>query len=176
MIRAEAKRRDLSVPIVVDFIHVLEYLWGAARCFFEETDPAGEAFVAEKALAVLEGKAGIVAGSIRRKATMLGLDAEARRSWRSHRNGPLPCCTLAGSRNGRGWPQRQPSKEPERQSRLIPTLSQVVNETAWPPPYCNRSGPAGWVWGQPRPGGEELMESGEPVLAVLGGGLDVAAD
>ncbi|HUY24932.1 MAG TPA: ISKra4 family transposase [Candidatus Saccharimonadales bacterium] len=77
-IRAEARRRKIEVPIVVDFIHVLQYLWAAARCFFPETDPAGEAFVAEKALAVLEGKAGIVAGSIRRKATMLGLDAKAR--------------------------------------------------------------------------------------------------
>jgi hypothetical protein len=62
----------------VDWIHVVEYLWSAARCFFAETDPEGEAFVAEKALAILEGKAGVVAGSIRRKATMLHLDTKAR--------------------------------------------------------------------------------------------------
>jgi len=80
VINREARRRQMSVTIVVDVIHVLEYLWKAARCFFSETDPAGEAFVAEKARWVLEGKAGIVAGAIARKATMLGLDAEARKN------------------------------------------------------------------------------------------------
>ena len=44
--------------IVVDYVHVLEYLWDAAWCFFAEGDPAAEAWVGEKALAVLEGKAG----------------------------------------------------------------------------------------------------------------------
>ncbi|MGH3185092.1 MAG: ISKra4 family transposase, partial [Streptosporangiaceae bacterium] len=79
VINAEARRRGIDVAIVVDVIHVMEYLWGAARCFYAETDPAGETFVADKTLAVLEGRAGIVAGSIRRKATMLGLDADARK-------------------------------------------------------------------------------------------------
>ena len=77
-IKAEAKKRGVNVPIIIDWIHVVEYLWSAARCFYAEDDPAGEAFVAEKARAVLDGKAGIVAGSIRRKATALGLDAKAR--------------------------------------------------------------------------------------------------
>ncbi len=79
VIKSEARRRHMPVTIIVDVIHVLEYLWGAARCFFGETDPASEAFVAEKALAVLEGRAGIVAGAIARKATMLGLSPEARK-------------------------------------------------------------------------------------------------
>ncbi len=79
VITSEAKRRGIEIQIICDFVHVLEYLWGAARCFFEETDPAGEAFVAEKGLAILEGKAGIVAGSIRRKATTLGLDEQRRK-------------------------------------------------------------------------------------------------
>ena len=79
VIKSEARRRQMTVTIVVDVIHVLEYLWKAARCFFSETDPAAEAFVAEKARSVLEGKAGIVAGAIARKATMLGLDAGARK-------------------------------------------------------------------------------------------------
>lgn len=79
VIKAEARHRGIEIHVVCDFVHVLEYLWGAARCFFEETDPAGEAWVAEKGLAVLEGKAGIVAGSIRRKATMLSLDEQRRK-------------------------------------------------------------------------------------------------
>jgi hypothetical protein len=77
-IKAEARQRKLNVTIVVDLVHVLEYLWGAAWCFFTEGDPAAETWVQEKALAVLEGKAGIVAAAIRRKATLLHLADEKR--------------------------------------------------------------------------------------------------
>lgn len=77
-IRQEARRRKIKVTIIVDLIHVLEYLWGAAWCYFEEGDPAAEQWVHEKALAVLEGKAGIVAAAIRRKATKLALPDEKR--------------------------------------------------------------------------------------------------
>ena len=79
VIRAEARRRGVEVTIVCDFIHVLEYLWGAAWRFFDEGDPATEAWVAEKGLAVLEGKVGLVAGTIARNATALGLDGPQRR-------------------------------------------------------------------------------------------------
>src|SRR6266545_5169475 len=44
-IRAEAKARKVSVSIVVDFIHVLEYVWKAAWCFYPEADPAAETWV-----------------------------------------------------------------------------------------------------------------------------------
>ena len=77
-INTEAKKRRAKVTIVVDVVHVLEYLWGAAWCFFDEGDPAAEQWVHDKALAILEGKAGIVAAAIRRKATRLGLDPERR--------------------------------------------------------------------------------------------------
>jgi hypothetical protein len=33
-IGAEAARRQVSVPILIDFIHVLEYLWKAAWSFY----------------------------------------------------------------------------------------------------------------------------------------------
>jgi hypothetical protein len=78
VIRSEAKRRGVEIAIVIDFVHVVEYLWGAAWCFFDEGDPGAEAYVADKGLAVLEGKAGLVAGAIRRKATALGLTAQRR--------------------------------------------------------------------------------------------------
>jgi hypothetical protein len=78
-IRAEADRRGVEVSIVVDFIHVLEYLWRAGWSFFAEGDVAAEAWVHEKALAVLDGKASIVAAAIRRKATRSGLE-EAKRA------------------------------------------------------------------------------------------------
>ena len=77
-IRKEARKRQIKIPIVVDFIHVLEYLWSGCWCFFQEGDPAAEEWVHEKALAVLEGKAGIVAAAIRRKATTLKLEPNKR--------------------------------------------------------------------------------------------------
>ncbi len=73
-IKAEAEARKVTVPIVVDFIHVLEYLWGAAWSFFDEGDAKAEAWVADKAMAVLNGQASTVAASVRRKATCLRLE------------------------------------------------------------------------------------------------------
>ena len=69
-IRTEARRRDVPVSIVVDFIHVLEYLWKAAWAFYYEGDPDAEAWVATQAVKILQGKAGVVAAAIRQKATL----------------------------------------------------------------------------------------------------------
>src|SRR5664280_2724410 len=44
-ITAEAHARTLQVTIVIDFIHVLEYIWKAAWCFHREGDPAAEEWV-----------------------------------------------------------------------------------------------------------------------------------
>ena len=67
----------MQVPIVIDLIHVIEHIWDAAWTFFKEGDPA-EAWVGEKTLAVLAGESSLVAASIRRKATTLGLSATVR--------------------------------------------------------------------------------------------------
>lgn len=79
VINAEAKKRKVDVSIVVDCVHVLEYIWGAAWCFFDEGDAAAEDWVVEKARAVLCGDSSLVAASIRRKATCLGLDKHKRK-------------------------------------------------------------------------------------------------
>jgi hypothetical protein len=68
----------VEVTIVVDLVHVLEYLWGAAWCFFNEGDLAAEAWVRDRALAVLDGKATDVAAGIRRRATTIGLSRTTR--------------------------------------------------------------------------------------------------
>lgn len=78
-IQAQAAQRQVDVAIVVDFIHVLEYLWGAAWCFFAEADPAAENWVQDRALAVLEGNATDVAAGIRRRATAARLTTAKRR-------------------------------------------------------------------------------------------------
>jgi hypothetical protein len=79
-IETEAKTRNIDVTVIIDWVHVLEYLWSAAWSFHPEGDPAAEDWVDHKALDVLAGRASIVAAAIRRKATMLGLDAAARRN------------------------------------------------------------------------------------------------
>jgi hypothetical protein len=83
-IRAEARTRKLTVPIVVDFIHVLEYVWKAAWCLHPEGDPNAEQnaeqWVRTQARQILAGRAGIVAAAIRRKATYHGLDPGQRRN------------------------------------------------------------------------------------------------
>lgn len=77
-IEREAKSRQVKVTILVDLIHVIEYLWSAAWCFYREGDPAVETWVHEKATAILKGRSGIVAAAIRRKATRLHLDPDKR--------------------------------------------------------------------------------------------------
>jgi len=79
-IKKEAKTRKLKVTILIDCVHVIEYLWSAAWCFYGEGDPAAERWVHEKARQILEGKAGITAAAIRRKATRLELDPEKRKN------------------------------------------------------------------------------------------------
>ena len=77
-ITAEACQRQVTVTILIDFIHVLEYLWKAAWCFHAEGDRAVEEWIANKARAILAGKATRVAGAIRRQATTAGLSANRR--------------------------------------------------------------------------------------------------
>lgn len=59
-------------------------------CFFAEGDPAAEAWVRDRALAVLEGNAREVASGIRRRATSAELSRQERANddfddyWRFH--------------------------------------------------------------------------------------------
>jgi hypothetical protein len=73
-IHAQSQTRNAPVTIVIDIIHVLEYLWKAAWCFHAEGDSTAEDWVRRHATAVLAGRATRVAGAIRRQATRAGLD------------------------------------------------------------------------------------------------------
>jgi hypothetical protein len=68
-IHAEAQKRGIDITVIVDFIHVLEYLWKAAWCFHDQGDRAAETWVHDKATAILDGNARAVATGIRRRAT-----------------------------------------------------------------------------------------------------------
>jgi len=56
VICAEAAARGITITILVDFIHVLEYLWKAAWCFCPPRDPAAEDWVTAQALDILHGR------------------------------------------------------------------------------------------------------------------------
>jgi hypothetical protein len=71
-VTARAASRGVTVTIVIDFIHVLEYLWKAAWSFFDKGEPAAEEWVADQARKILRGKSAQVAAGIRRRATTYG--------------------------------------------------------------------------------------------------------
>ncbi|MCP4209042.1 MAG: ISKra4 family transposase, partial [Shimia sp.] len=75
---ANIKHFGVEVILILDFIHVLEYLWKAAYCFHPPGSEQAEAWVAERALRILQGKASTVAGGMRRSATLRGLSDEER--------------------------------------------------------------------------------------------------
>ncbi len=79
-IRSCIKRYGVKVIVVLDFIHVLEYLWKAAYCFYSAGSKEAEAWVSERALYILQGKASQVAAGMRRSATLRRLSADKRKA------------------------------------------------------------------------------------------------
>ena len=68
LIQDQAARRGVTLVILVDFIHVLEYLWKAAWCFHAPRDPATEDWVIAQALDILHGRVARVTARIRQLA------------------------------------------------------------------------------------------------------------
>ncbi len=77
-IRASIRQLGLKVTLVLDFIHVLEYLWKAVWCLYPPGSEEAESWVQERALRLLQGKAGNVAAGMRRSATIHGLGSSER--------------------------------------------------------------------------------------------------
>jgi hypothetical protein len=67
-----AERHRVQVPVLIDFIHAVQYLWKAAGSFFDPGDPAARAWVIAQAAKLLAGKARDVWTGIRRRATTYG--------------------------------------------------------------------------------------------------------
>jgi len=76
------KTYQAKITLVLDFIHVLEYLWKAAHCFHpvgsNHAPGVAEEWVKEKALQVLHGAAESVAADLRRDATRKQLSQKRR--------------------------------------------------------------------------------------------------
>jgi hypothetical protein len=104
LIRAEAARRGVTIHVIIDIIHVLEYIWGAAWSLHDAGDPAAEDWVAVKALAVLAGDSDRAAAEITAEAA--GLEG-------SRRSGADACVRYLGNKReflrygqalDAGWP------------------------------------------------------------------------
>jgi hypothetical protein len=67
-ISAEAAARGIAITIIIDFIHVTEYLWDAAWCLHPEASPDAAPWVRSHARDILDGRAAQVAAAIAAQA------------------------------------------------------------------------------------------------------------
>jgi hypothetical protein len=67
------------MPIVVDFIHVAQYVWEAALTLIPDNQQEQDRWVRAHLLEILRGKASRVAAGIRRSATRRAITAADRR-------------------------------------------------------------------------------------------------
>jgi hypothetical protein len=73
-----SRQENLKLTVVLDVIHVLEYLWRAATAFNAEGSREAEAWVTERFEQILRGRASLVAAGIRRSATLRNLSTQQR--------------------------------------------------------------------------------------------------
>jgi len=78
ILKEQARKHGVKLKIVLDIIHVVEYLWKAAHVFNAEATPELEEWVSKRLLEILRGRASRVAGGIRRSATRRQLGPRAR--------------------------------------------------------------------------------------------------
>lgn len=57
-VKAEARRAGVKVTILADIVHVIEYVWAAARALFGGTCAKAEKWVSDRLLALLTGRSG----------------------------------------------------------------------------------------------------------------------
>ena len=79
LLKKFARKHNLKLTIVLDIIHVIEYLWKAAFVFHEDTSKQAEEWVSKRLLLILEGKSSLVAAGMRRSATKLKLNPSRRK-------------------------------------------------------------------------------------------------
>lgn len=70
----------VAVTIVVDFLHVLGYLWNAGKALAGSAPDAIDDWVAERSARILRGESSTVAAAMRRSATVRGLSPAARKA------------------------------------------------------------------------------------------------
>jgi len=76
----KAKKYGVDLTVVLDLIHVTEYLWTASTAFHDEESRERENWVSTRLLRILCGQSSTVAGGIRRSATLRELNGKARQA------------------------------------------------------------------------------------------------
>jgi len=77
-IKKAAQAHGVSVVMILDIIHALEYLWKAAKVRFALDDPQAAPWVAEQIERLLHGQVRPLVRSLRRWATVQGLSPKQR--------------------------------------------------------------------------------------------------
>jgi hypothetical protein len=76
-VQKAARKVGASITIIVDLIHVLEYLWKAAYAFHADGSTEAEAWVQQRLLWLLQGGHAKVRANLRRNARDRGLEGAA---------------------------------------------------------------------------------------------------
>jgi hypothetical protein len=79
ILRKLARKRRIKLHLIVDVIHVSQYLWSAGLAFNPEGSPELETWVSHRFLEVLRGHASNVAAGIGRSATLRRLSPSDRK-------------------------------------------------------------------------------------------------
>ncbi len=77
LVKKTARKLSVEVTIVVDLIHVLEYLWKAAYAFHGEGSKDAEQWVQQRLMWLLQGEAAKVSENLRRNARDAKLEGAA---------------------------------------------------------------------------------------------------
>jgi hypothetical protein len=78
LLKTSARHHGVHLTIVLDIIHVIEYLWRAAHVFHGPESTEAPAWVSQRLLEILRGRSSHVAAGLRRSATLRGLSATER--------------------------------------------------------------------------------------------------
>ena len=77
-IQQAATQYGMTVVIILDIIHALEYLWKAANALFDAEDAKGAQWVADRIEQLLQGQRTSMVRCLRRAATVKGLSPKQR--------------------------------------------------------------------------------------------------
>ena len=75
-----AQERGVPLVIVIDFMHVAQYVWKAAGALFPGQELEQDRWTRQRLLEILRGKASLVAAGMRRSATLREMDGGERKS------------------------------------------------------------------------------------------------
>lgn len=77
LVKKAARELGVEITIVVDLIHVLEYLWKAAYAFHDDGSKDAEQWVQQRLMWLLQGEAAKVSSNLRRNARAAKLEGAA---------------------------------------------------------------------------------------------------